>query len=444
MRSKSIELKQEPEKAILIGAELRNTETLLTLDESLDELDRLSNTAGLKVVGRITQKLHQIDPATYIGSGKVAEVLTLVQSSQANVVVFDDELSPRHQRELEKMLGERVKLLDRSALILDIFAQHAHTHEGALQVELAQYEYRLPRLTRQWTHLARQAGGGGARGGAGGVGLRGPGETQLEIDQREIGLKISKLKHEIEQVRRQRQTHRNKRKKAGVPLISLVGYTNAGKSTLLQALTGANTYIADQLFATLDPVTRMSQLPSGRSVLFSDTVGFIQKLPTSLILAFRATLEEINEATILLHVVDMSHPNALEHIETVEDTLAEIEIPNNVRRLLVWNKADLASSSVPPRLLKQQVEYDDEVVISAQSSWGIPTLLEKVETTLLQSAYSVRLLIPYSEGHLTSELFAGATVVHSEHIAEGTLISVHLPLNLYQKYAIYQYLEKEV
>jgi GTP-binding protein HflX len=197
------------------------------------------------------------------------------------------------------MLGERVKLLDRSALILDIFAQHAHTHEGALQVELAQYEYRLPRLTRQWTHLARQAGGGGARGEPVGLGYADRVKRNLKLTNVKSGLKISKLKHEIEQVKRQRQIHRNKRKKAGVPLISLVGYTNDGKSTLLQALTGANTYIADQLFATLDPVTRMSQLPSGRSVLFSDTVGFIQKLPTSLILAFRATLEEINEATIL-------------------------------------------------------------------------------------------------------------------------------------------------
>ena len=443
MRSKSIEVKHEPERAVLVGAELRNTEALLTLDESLDELARLSDTAGLEVVGKITQKLHQIDPSTYIGSGKVEEVITLIQSSHASVVIFDDELSPRHQRELEKMFGDKVKLLDRSALILDIFAQHAHTHEGSLQVELAQYEYRLPRLTRQWTHLARQAGGGGARGGAGGVGLRGPGETQLEIDQREIGLKITKLKHEIEQVRRQRQTHRNKRKKAGIPLVSLVGYTNAGKSTLLRALTGANTYIADQLFATLDPITRMSELPSGRSILFSDTVGFIQKLPTSLILAFRATLEEIHEATLLLHVVDMSHPNSVEHIEAVEDTLAEIEMPNNVNRLLVWNKADLTSSLIPPKLKKYHVEYDDEIVVSAQSGLGITELFSKVESILLKSAYRLKLLIPYSEGNLTSELFTSSTVIDSEHTIDGSLMTVHLPLNLYPKYAPYQYFEKE-
>lgn len=444
MRAKSIEIKHEPERAILVGAELRNAEALLTIDESLDELDRLSDTAGLEVVGRVTQRLHQIDPATYIGSGKVEEVITLVQSSHANVVIFDDELSPRHQRELEKMLGDKVKLLDRSALILDIFAQHAHTHEGSLQVELAQYEYRLPRLTRQWTHLARQAGGGGARGGAGGVGLRGPGETQLEIDQREIGLKITKLKHDIEQVRRQRETHRNKRKKAGIPLVSLVGYTNAGKSTLLKTLTGANTYIADQLFATLDPITRMSELPSGRSILFSDTVGFIQKLPTSLILAFRATLEEIREATLLLHVVDISHPNSIEHIEAVEDTLAEIEIPNNVHRLLVWNKADVAPSLVPPKLKKHSVEYDDEIVVSAQSGLGINELLSKVETVLLKSTYRLKLLIPYEEGHLTSELFMASTVIESEHTVDGSLMTVHLPLSLYQKYAPYQYFEKDV
>src|SRR5690606_11732096 len=219
------------------------------------------------------------------------------------VVIFDDELSPRHQRELEKRFGEKVKILDRSALILDIFAQHAHTREGALQVELAQYEYRLPRLTRQWTHLARQAGGGSARGGTGGVGLRGPGETQLEVDRREIGRKITKLRQELEEVRAHRGRYRAQRSCAQIPVVSLVGYTNAGKSTLFSAMTGSDVYVADQLFGTLDPTTRRIDLPSGRQVLLTDTVGFIQKLPTTLIAAFRATLEEVLEADIILHVV---------------------------------------------------------------------------------------------------------------------------------------------
>ncbi|MEL7234944.1 MAG: GTPase HflX, partial [Chloroflexota bacterium] len=289
---------QQPDRAYLVGMEVRGDRPLLPLEDSIEELSLLAETAGLEVVGDAMQRLHAIDPATYIGSGKVNEIKEAITALDAKVVIFDDELSPRHQRELEKRFGEEINVLDRSALILDIFAQHARTHEGSLQVELAQYEYRLPRLTRQWTHLARQAGGGGARGGAGGVGLRGPGETQLEVDRREINIKITKLKEELEKVRTHRETHRRKRRRSGMPVVALVGYTNAGKSTLLQRLTGSKTYVADQLFATLDPLTRKTDLPSGRKVLFSDTVGFIQKLPTTLVAAFRATLEEITEATL--------------------------------------------------------------------------------------------------------------------------------------------------
>ena len=225
------------------------------------------------------------------------------------MIIFDNELSPRHQRELESAMGESIRVLDRTALILDIFAQHAETSEGRLQVELAQYEYRLPRLTRAWTHLARQAGGGGGRaGGVGGVGLRGPGETQLEVDRRLITTRIEYLKGELEKVRAHRMRYRERRKKTKVPVVALVGYTNAGKSTLLNKLSKSDVYVADQLFATLDPTTRRVDLAGGQSVLFTDTVGFIQKLPTELVAAFRATLEEITEADVLLHVVDITHP----------------------------------------------------------------------------------------------------------------------------------------
>lgn len=264
-----------PERAFLVGAQERSSRPLLSLEDSLDELALLAETAGMEVVGRATQILSSIDPATYIGSGKVEEIREALIATGAQVVIFDDELSPRHQRELEKRFGEDIKLLDRSALILDIFAQHARTREGALQVELAQYEYRLPRLTRQWTHLARQAGGAAGRGGTGGVGLRGPGETQLEVDRRDIRRRISRLRKELEHVREHRARHRAQRERSGVPLVALVGYTNAGKSTLLRALTGTDVYIADQLFATLDPTTRRIELPGGRNVLLTDTVGFI-------------------------------------------------------------------------------------------------------------------------------------------------------------------------
>jgi GTP-binding protein HflX len=310
------------ERAYLVGVHIRGSSPLLSVEESLDELAMLAETADMAVIGRTHQVLNQVDVKTFIGSGKLDEILDIAIAMDVQTVIFDDELSPRHQRELEKRFGDKVKVIDRSTLILDIFAQHARTKEGALQIELAQYEYRLPRLTRQWTHLARQAGGGGSRSGNAGVGLRGPGETQLEVDKREIGRKITKLKADIEQVRRHRERYRHQRVKDKVPVISLVGYTNAGKSTLFRSLTGANVYTADQLFATLDPTTRKLNLPSGRQVVLTDTVGFIQKLPTTLIIAFHATLEEISEADIIMHVVDISHPHVHQHYETVEDTVS--------------------------------------------------------------------------------------------------------------------------
>jgi len=424
------------EKAVLVGAQLRGTYPVLSLDESLEELAMLADTAGIEVIGRVKQMLHEIEPSTYVGSGKIQEIIDLLEAEEVKTIIFDDELSPRHQRELNKRLGNEIKVLDRSALILDIFAQHARTKEGYLQVELAQYEYRLPRLTRQWTHLARQAGGAGARGGIG-VGLRGPGETQLEVDKREIQQKISKLKTDIEKVRVHRDQYRAQRKKSGIPIIALVGYTNAGKSTLLKAMTDAEIYIADQLFATLDPTTRRIDLPSNRQCLLTDTVGFIQKLPTTLVAAFRATLEEIQDADVILHVVDQSHPHVLSHIDTVEDTLAEIDAPD-VPRILVWNKSDKLDNDSSHVQLEEADSYFSEVSLSALKGIGIDTLSEQIELALATRLRKMVLLIPYTEGHLVSALFDQGRVLNQEHTNDGIAITVELPRTLVGRFIDYE------
>lgn len=426
----------ENAKAFLVGADVRSSRPLLSLNDSLQELALLADTAGMEVVGQASQHMQRIDPNTFIGTGKVEEVREQVVETGAKVVIFDDELSPRHLRELEKAFGEDIRVLDRSALILDIFAQHAHTREGALQVELAQYEYRLPRLTRQWTHLARQAGGGAARGGAAGVGLRGPGETQLEVDRRDIRRRIARLKEDLEGVRQHRSQHRRQRSRAGVPVISLVGYTNAGKSTLLKALTNTDVYIANQLFATLDPLSRRVDLPSGRNVVVTDTVGFIQKLPTTLIAAFRATLEEVAESDLLLHVVDTSHLNVVQQMETVEDTLAEIEVPP-VPRILVWNKMDRWGDQPLPMYPKAE-NYVAEVQVSAQTGAGLDSLLNAIETTLAVYASRVKLLLPYQRGDLVSILHETATVEDQQHTEDGVLVTVQLPPSLFERFKQYQ------
>lgn len=431
------------ERAYLVGIAIKGARPLLSVDDSLNELALLADTAGMQVVGRASQNVDRIEPATFIGSGKVNEVKMALEATEAKVVIFDDELTPRHQRELEKRLGEEIKVLDRSALILDIFAQHANTKEGSLQVELAQYEYRLPRLTRQWTHLARQAGGGGSRSGTAGVGLRGPGETQLEVDRREIGRKITKLKTDLEQVRKHRNNHRIQRTRSGIPTVALVGYTNAGKSTLLNALTHAKIYIADQLFATLDPTTRKLTLPSNREALITDTVGFIQKLPTTLVAAFRATLEEISEADLILHIVDMSHPNVNEHIEAVEDTLAEIEVPP-IPRMLVWNKSDRVKEDDYPDLSAEWLQdYRSHVIISATKQHGIEHLINEIERVLAESMKTTQLLIPYERGEIVSALFTLGNVIEQEHTADGVLISAQLPNDLFHQLAEYHIENKE-
>lgn len=416
-----------PQKALLIGVELKESRPTISVDDSLDELALLARTAGVEVVGRAVQRLSNINPATLIGSGKLDEIVAMLPQIGANMVIFDDELTPRHQRELEKAFGENIQVIDRSALILDIFAQHARTREGALQVELAQYEYRLPRLTRQWSHLARQVGGGMARGGAAGVGLRGPGETQLEVDRREIRRRISKLKEEIEAIRAHRQRHRVQRIRAGMATVALVGYTNAGKSTLLNALSGADVRVADQLFATLDPTTRRVELPSGRTILLSDTVGFIQKLPVTLVAAFRATLEEVVEADLLVHVVDASHPLAWDHVDVVEDTLAELEA-SRIPKILALNKID--RGEVNPDLAFDRLGYQHVVRISALERQGLEDLLSAIEHVLMEQLVPVSLSIPYSQGDVLALIYEMGVVVEETHTETGVQIEARVPARL--------------
>ncbi len=424
--------------AVLVGVELPAADTAWTLQDSMAELVQLARTVDVEVVAELTQTLREINPATLIGKGKVEELVSLRTASGANMVIFDEELSPRQQRELEKVLGLDVKLLDRTALILDIFAQHARTREGALQVELAQYEYRLPRLTRQWTHLARQAGGGGGRGGNAGVGLRGPGETQLEVDRREISRRITVLKRELEEVRQHRLRYRQRRRQAALPVVALVGYTNAGKSTLLNALTGADVYAADQLFATLDPTTRRMEMAGGRTILFTDTVGFIQKLPTDLVAAFRATLEEVAESDLLLHVVDVTHPNAPAQAATVAEVLDEIGAADKPV-ITALNKIDLLGPDEALRAGEVAAQFETSVGISARTGAGIAQLLALIEETLNANLIRIQVHIPYREGELVALFHQRGLIEREEHDSTGTIVTGRIPRSvapLFEPYVV--------
>jgi GTP-binding protein HflX len=426
MVKKIPELTKRPrEKSFLVGVEIRGEEQILGLEDSLAELALLAETAGLQVVGQSTQHLERPNVKTYIGSGKVDEIRMLADEVKAEVILFDNELSPRHLRELEQIFGNQFRILDRTALILDIFAQHANTNEGSLQVELAQYEYRLPRLTRAWTHLARQAGGGGGRSGkVGGVGLRGPGETQLEVDRREIRTRIKHLKEQLEKVRVHRQQYRNRRKKSLIPVVALVGYTNAGKSTLLNSLSDSDVYVADQLFATLDPTTRRVNIADNHVALFTDTVGFIQKLPTTLVAAFRATLEEIAEADLLIHVVDITHPQAHEQARAVYKTLTEIEA-DHIPILTTLNKIDQLSD--PDEARQSLVDFPSAVAISALTGEGIPDLLQKAHTYLYEDFLPIHVLLPYHEGGLITLVHEQGQVDRLEHVSGGVEIHGRIP-----------------
>ncbi len=433
MTKKQTEATRPPrEKAFMVGVEVYGDENLLSLGDSLEELALLADTAGLEVVGETTQKLSRRNSQTFIGQGKVEEVRALATEFEADVILFDEELSPRHQRELEKVFGEHIRVIDRTALILDIFAQHAGTREGALQVELAQYEYRLPRLTRAWTHLARQAGGGGGRSGSvGQVGLRGPGETQLEVDRRDVRRRIDHLKTELDDVRTHRLQYRKRRQRSRIPLVTLVGYTNAGKSTLLNRLTQSDVYVANELFATLDPTTRRVELEGGHAILITDTVGFIQKLPTTLVAAFRATLEEINESDLLLHVVDVTHVNAQAQAAAVHETLNEIGA-GHVPILTVLNKIDRLSD--PKAAMQELAEFQNSVAISARTGLGIPELLQATNEMLFERYTPVSVRLPYAQGQLISMFHELGQVERVENQRGGVLIDGRLPGRLIARY----------
>lgn len=408
---------------------------VLNLEDSLAELELLAETAGIEVLATLTQNLEAVNSRTFIGSGKVEELKLLAEELDVGVILFDEELTPRHQRELEEMLGKSVKIIDRSALILDIFSQHARTREGMLQVELAQLEYRLPRLTRAWTHLARQAGGAAGRtGSTGGVGLRGPGETQLEVDRREIKTRIVRLKDELEKVREHRLRHREHRRKTNVPVVALVGYTNAGKSTLLNTLTNADIYVADKLFATLDPTARQVELTSGQTIVLTDTVGFIQKLPTQLAAAFRATLEEIAEADLLIHVVDVSHPNAAQQKKTVLETLIDIGA-GDIPVLTVYNKVDLLSGE---ELEAARANHENQALfISARNGTCLDALLDAVGRELLTTYAALDVLLPYDQGQLVSVFHEKGHVQSLEHTEKGILISGYVPKEIQAQFIPY-------
>jgi len=409
------------------------SERLWSVEDSLSELGTLARTAGAEVVGTMIQRMRHPDVATYIGKGRAQELSDTEKQLGFDLAIFDDELSPSQQRNLEKVLDARV--IDRTALILDIFAQHARTREGRLQVELAQLEYRLPRLAGRGVELSRQAGGSrsaGAGGVGGAIGVRGPGETKLEIDRRRIRSRIAELREEIEGVREQRKVHRRERAAQAIPVVAVVGYTNAGKSTLFNALSEAEVLAENKLFATLDPTTRHITLPGNQEALLTDTVGFIQKLPTRLIAAFRATLEEVIDADLLLEVVDTSHENAIEQSETVNEVLHSLQADEKPR-VTALNKIDLLDdpSEVDTSL------YPHAIAVSALQKVGLDALLEQIAQVLATSMEAVQVIIPYDKSELVELFHRRGRVEQEEHRPEGTFIAGRIPRSLQGYYAQY-------
>lgn len=411
------------ERAILIGMEWGRNDSLWTVDDSLEELKQLADTAGATVIKKFIQKRPKPDPAFFIGRGKVQELALYAQQENIDLCIFDDELSPAQQRNIESVMG--IRILDRTALILDIFAQRARTNEGKLQVELAQLQYTLPRIMGKGLMLSRLGGG---------IGTRGPGETKLEVDRRRIRDRIAFIKDQIEKVKAVRSLHRSNRKKNNVFEVSLVGYTNAGKSTLLNTLTNSDIYAKDQLFATLDPTTRQLTLPNKQEIIITDTVGFIQRLPHQLIAAFRSTLEVVTEADLLVHVIDVSHELYKEQAAAVHEVLKEIGAESKPV-ITVYNKID----KLPPdsKLADRLALEEDTVCISAAKKLNLETLQQMIESHLKSKAVEVTLCIPYAETAKAAQLHETANVLEQEYTENGAVMKVILPVEDLEAYNEY-------
>ena len=407
-------LSRAPERAILVGVDMPGVDW--PVEESLDELAQLAETAGVVCVDRVIQRLARPHPGTLLGSGKVQEIADLVQFHNCDAVLFDLELTPGQHRRLEGALETQV--LDRTALILIIFGQRAHTKEGRLQVELAQVEYDLPRLARQWSHLSRQKVS---------VQQRGEGEKQIEVDRRLLRRQKDQLQEELEHVRTHRQLHRERRKHTGAPVVALVGYTNAGKSTLLNTLASSHSLAEDRLFATLDPMTRRVRLTGGQEILLTDTVGFVQRLPTTLVAAFRATLEEVAEADLLVHVVNAAYPAVNRQVEAVEEVLEEIGAGGRPM-VIALNKVDLLSASAPLELTGLAAKLP-AVRVSALQRYGIDDLLRCISENLVLQFVFLDVLIPYDRGDLVAQFHQFGTIEHESYEEGGTHLCGHMPAN---------------
>jgi len=407
------------ERVVLVGVWTEGTVT--DAENSLTELAALAETAGSQVLEGLIQRRGRPDPSTYVGRGKVDELRDVVVATGADTVICDGELSPSQLRNLEQAV--KVKVVDRTALILDIFAQHAKSKEGKAQVELAQLEYLLPRLRGWGETLSRQSGGSGRGGGAGGgVGLRGPGETKLETDRRRIRTRLARLRREIKGMRTVRQTKRARRSRNSVPGVAIAGYTNAGKSSLLNRLTGAGVLVEDALFATLDPTTRRTATPDGRTYVLSDTVGFVRHLPHQIVEAFRSTLEEVVHADLILHVVDGSHPDPEEQARAVREVLAEVDA-DTLPELVVVNKTDAAEEET---LLRLKRLWPEAVFVSARTGAGIDDLRTAVEDRLPRPAMEVRATVPYTRGDLIARVHSRGDVLATRHTNEGTFLHVRV------------------
>jgi len=409
-RDTMILTEDDEERAILAGVELSRRSSSFSAEDSLEELAQLAQTAGAKVVGRVLQKKDRPDSALFMGKGKIQEIAMLLQETNANMVILDDELTPSQQHNLERFLG--VKIVDRTALILDIFTQRARSSEGKLQVELAQLRYTLPRIGGQGLILSRLGGG---------IGTRGPGETKLEVDRRRIYAKIHDIEKQIEKLKKHRTLHRAGRKSSQLPTVALVGYTNAGKSTLLNSLTDADVFAEDKLFATLDPTTRLVLLPGGQKILLTDTVGFIQKLPHHLVSAFHATLEEVQEADLLLHVIDLSQENWQQQHDAVLNVLKELDADQKPT-FDIFNKIDKCLEES-----KTVLGADKAIGISAKSKLHLDELLKKIEVHFSSRNQEMTLLIPYADGDKITELHDMATIRSTEYREDGTLLTVSVP-----------------